>query len=342
MRYIIYFVIIPSILFSVDPPHWSSVSIYEDCTSTCHTSHSSLGSPLTQAESNVNSCLSCHNSTGTAQELPISQVEEADPGNQGRHHSFNKNAIKPDYGAEIPQNNEMALRIMGSKVVCSTCHNQHNASQSIGGKPRISQAKKIAGSGTGTLSSSGVYNGTNGNWYLVEIDSPGSQATATFRWSKDNGISWIQQGVNCGDGNPVILDNGVYVTFSGGASSFQVGDRWEFYGSYPFLRIPMDLGDNSSQKFCRDCHRSWTMTHTEVESYDGNIKSHPIGIGLNANGKGYDRASPLDGNGNPQGGLGEDGIVSNNYKMDSSGNLQCYTCHNVHYADSNTLTEDLP
>lgn len=343
MRFFMLLFLIPGIIFSVDPPHWSSASTYEDCDSSCHIVHSSLGSSLTQATSNVNSCLACHNPTGQASNFPISLEERANPNFGGRHHSFDVNAVNSNYGADLPQNNQMLTRIMESKVVCSTCHNQHTASSSLGGTARISQSRKIAGSGTGTMVTSGNYTGANGIWYLIEIDTPGSQATATFKWSKDNGLSWIQQNVNCGNGNPVNLDNGVKITFSGGAGAFQLGDRWEFYASYPFLRVKLDSGDNlTGDRFCRDCHREMVMTHSEVENYNGTKKSHPIGIVLNANGMGYDRPSPLDGNGNPQGGLGEDNIKSNNLKLDENGNLQCLTCHNVHYADSNTITEDLP
>lgn len=343
MKYLLLILIIPSFLFSVDPPHWSSPSTYEDCETSCHLIHSSLGSPLTQATSNVNSCLSCHNPSGLASDLPVSLTEKANPGFSGRHHNFDAASNNLNYGAENPQNIQMSQRIMGGNIVCSTCHNQHNASSSMRGRPKISKPKKISGSGTGNVFSSGSYTGTGGLWYLIEIDNAGSQATATFRWSKDNGITWMAQNVNCGNGNPVNLDNGVRVTFSGGAGAFQLGDRWEFYASYPFLRVAMDLGNNTSgDKFCRDCHRSWTMSHTEIRTYDGRKKSHPVGVTLNANGLGYDRPSPLDGNGNPQGGAGEDGNLSNNYKLDQNGNLQCFTCHNVHYADDNTLTEDLP
>ena len=137
------------------------------------------------------------------------------------------------------------------------------------------------------------------------------------------------------------------VTFTGtGGQAFKVGERWEFYASYPFLRVPLDSGDNvAGDKFCRDCHRDWVMTHDTdlvsgggVESWDGNFKSHPVGVGLNANTQGYDRAAPLDGDG---GAPGSDGIESNDLEHDG-GNVQCLTCHRVHFADSNTLTEDGP
>jgi hypothetical protein len=70
--------------------------------------------------------------------------------------------------------------------------------------------------------------------------------------------------------------------------------------------------------------------------------SHPVGEGLNANGKGYDRAAPLDGDGSVQGVGGGDGNHSNDFNFDAEGLVQCMTCHGIHYADSNTLTEDGP
>ena len=62
---------------------------------------------------------------------------------------------------------------------------------------------------------------------------------------------------------------------------------------------------------------------------------------MNANGKGYDRAAPLDGDGTEQG-VGDDGNPSNDLALDSGGRVQCLSCHGVHYADSNTLTVDGP
>jgi len=37
-----------------------------------------------------------------------------------------------------------------------------------------------------------------------------------------------------------------------------------------------------------------------------------------------------------------DGNPSNDLAFDGSGNVQCLSCHGVHYADSNTLTVDAP
>ena len=343
-------------LLGGDPPHWIGAVENIDCTSNCHVTHHALGGGLNPQTGNTNLCQSCHSSNS----LPIDSGDKATPGVGGTSHGFDVSPTSPAFGADTPANQEMALRLLEGNVVCSTCHNQHAAEAANRGRPRISDAQKVQNlGGTGTLASGGTYSGTVGLWYLIDITAAGSEATARFRYSKDNGISWSP--TDCAPGNlgpcltastsPVALDNGVEVTFTGAAGgAFLVGEQSEFSASYPFLRIPMDRGDiNAVDKFCRDCHEEWVMTHDSdlvggggVGTWDGNFKSHPVGVGLNANGKGYDRAIPLDGNGAPQGDPGADANPTNDLDFDDLGNVQCLSCHGVHYADSNTLTVDEP
>ena len=206
----------------------------------------------------------------------------------------------------------------------------------------MSAAEKTTALGPGLVTSGGTFSGLRGAWYVVEIVGAGSQATATFRWSDwFDAIVWNETEIDCGDGTEVPLSHGVVVRFSGeGAADFQVGERWEFYAALPFLRAPLDFGDNASgERFCRDCHRAWAMDHLAVNTYDGSLKSHPVGIPLNAGGRGYDRALPLDGNGSVQESPGADSNSSNDLQLDPTGCVQCLSCHGVHRADGNTLTE---
>jgi hypothetical protein len=254
--------------------------------------------------------------------------------------------VEAEYGAQAPLNVPMSLRLPGGNVVCSTCHNQHDSAPGDPatadlGTPRISSAKKVTSLGSiGTVASGGTFDGSAGIWYLVEV-----QAGSTFRWSKDNGVSWMAQGVAMTRGTPVTLapnGNGATVLFSA-SGAFIIGERWEFSGSYPFLRATLDRGDNATgDQFCRDCHRDWVMDHTGTRTYTGTYRSHPVGVALNANGEAYDRGVPLDGNGAAQGGAGIDANPSNDLKLDSAGRLQCITCHGVHHADGNTQTVDGP
>ncbi len=325
-------------LAAQDPPHWLSTSINIDCTSQCHVPHQAAGGALNLSASNVNLCQSCHQSTGLAGDLPIATADKAVPGADGIHHAFDACSQNPAAGAQPPLDQQMSLRLMGADapcpqgyVVCSTCHNQHAAESALGGTHRISPGRQITALGTtGTLSSGGSFGGTQGVWYLVEISQAGNETNALFHYSKDNGTSWFP---NATAGINVPLDSGVTVTF--GAGSYVLGERWEFSASWPFLRAQLSVPAGAGSIMCRDCHRSFDMDHTAVETYDGNPKSHPVGVGLNANGRGYDRATPLDGDG---GAPGSDGIPSNDLLLDGSSNVQCLTCHGVHYADSVTAT----
>jgi predicted CXXCH cytochrome family protein len=100
-------------------------------------------------------------------------------------------------------------------------------------------------------------------------------------------------------------------------------------GVPPFLRL-----DNSANALCLDCHRSRDMS--SVRTYTGSAMSHPVGVSLPADSTYHD--PPLDADGSPQ---PSDGITSNDYVL-SGGALVCTSCHGVHYADSNSGTEDGP
>ena len=330
-------------LMAQDAPHWTSTQITIDCTTPCHVTHHATGGGLTTSASNVNLCQSCHTPAGLAGDLPINSADSAVPGVRGTSHAFDAAATNVLLGVQDPLDPPMLARVMEGQVVCSTCHNQHRAEGAFGGRPRVSPAKRVTALGsTGELTSGGVFSGPEGVWYLVEIVTAGNDTSALFRYSKDNGTSWFPTPpATLVAGADVALDSGVTVTF--GAGNYALGEGWEFSGSWPFLRATLDSGDNSAgDAYCRDCHRPWVMDHTSVHTYDGNFKSHPVGIALDANGMGYDRTVPLDGNGAEQGAAGEDANPTNDLLFDGTGLVQCLTCHGVHYVDSNTLSVDGP
>jgi hypothetical protein len=348
---------------AVDPPHWSSTSIDIDCTSQCHTLHHAEGGNLTQAGSNVNLCQSCHRPSGLAQDLQLNDADKAVPGVGGTSHAFDALAINPTYQTTLPTDTEMSLRVMGDNIVCSTCHDQHDTGAVFGGDSRISAARQVTSYGsTGAVVPGGDYAEAPGVWYLVEIAVAGNQDGAEFRYSKDNGTTWFP--ADCCprvEGSCVAVDtatctpatgstpvglggSGVEITFAAGnyevdGSGF--GDRWEFNAAWPFLRSTLGNGGST---LCAQCHQAWVMDHEAVEEWNGgSIKSHPVGVALNVNGEGYDRSAPLDGNGAPQGGAGEDANATNDLLLYGGGNVvECLSCHGVHHVDSNTLTVDGP
>jgi cytochrome c553 len=348
--------------WAVDPPHWANTSMDIDCTSQCHVLHHSEGGGLTQAASNVNLCQSCHRPLGLADDLQINDADKAVPGMGGTSHAFDVAAVNSGLGAQLPTDPEMSTRVMDSNVVCSTCHDQHDTGAVFGGDSRIGAARQVTSLGsTGTVVPGGAYTDNPGVWYLVEIAVAGDENNASFRYSKDNGLSWFPADCcpriegSCGaidtanctpatGSTPVSLDSNVEITFAAGNYSVVAGfgDRWEFSAAWPFLRSTLGAGGSA---LCAQCHQAWVMDHNAVELWNGgSVKSHPVGIGLNANGEGYDRAAPLDGNGADQGGAGEDVNSTNDLQLfDSPSDLvECMTCHGVHHVDSNTLTVDGP
>lgn len=355
--------------FAVDPPHWSHTYNYGTATSTtqrigcttagvdkgCHDGHNALGGTLTNAAANANLCQSCHAATLQAAGKPVASGDMASTTNStGIHHAFGVACINAGLGTAVP-GAALAPYVtgFGGQVVCSTCHDQHTGANKSGTQ-RLLTPQRILGTGTGTIAATATATASP-KAYLIEIVAGGSSTTATFRISNDNGVSWwgwtnpnwVAYAANPRTANttPVALNDGanLSISFTGGAGTFVANDRYYLYVSYPFLRAVMDSGDNTTgAKFCRDCHGAWTMDHTNLEDGDGTkVMGHPVGIVLNANTRGYDRAAPLDGNGQAQAG-DKDGNPSNDLKLDSGNRIQCYTCHGLHYADSNTTTVDGP
>jgi len=351
-----------------DPPHWVGAAQNIDCTSNCHIAHNALGGGLNPQTGNFNLCESCHSSG----ELPIAATDAAQPAQDtGTSHAFDVPANSGTFGTILPTDNERLLRVQENNLVCSTCHNQHRSEAAFGGRSRVGTANKVMNlGGSGILASGGDFSGAIGVWYLVEFTVTGDETTATFGYSKDNGTSWFGcdptvcvTGVEpeCAScfttGSPPTPAEGVTLSF--GTGNYLDGESWEFYAAWPFLRrtLPLthspdalvDAGDiTTGDRFCRDCHQAWVMTHDSdlvagggVRNYDGNLKSHPVGVGLDANTQGYDRVAPLDGHGVAQD-TGDDGNPTNDLRLDQFGNVQCLTCHGVHYADSNTQTVDGP
>lgn len=342
----------PLALYAADDPH--GLSFNTGCLS-CHATHKAAGGSLTTAISNESLCTSCHNLGGTAANFPLERFFKADPANNlGASHAWNAPATNANAGAAAPNNAQLAVRA-NPAIICSTCHDQHsNAASGVAAQTAGTQnpapAVRIAGTGTGTVTYTATADASARGYLIDVVEVAGAAGTAKFRLSNDGGVSWF--GYSAGawvayatgnaalTGASVTLNDGtrVVAAFSG---TYVIGDRIRFYVGYPFLRAPLDSGDNvTGTKFCRDCHRAWAMDYTAVRTYDGTLRSHPVGQALNANSAGYDRAIPLDGNGLVQGGAG-DGNPTNDLKLAGT-TVQCLSCHGVHHADSNTLTPDNP
>jgi predicted CXXCH cytochrome family protein len=337
------------LLFATDAPH--DLSFEVECAS-CHVPHASLGGPLTDSTTNALVCQQCHNALSDFPMLETSNVTV--PGVVGTTHRWGAEATNPAYGAKPPTvNTEMQLRMDGTLITCSTCHDQHETNNwGPQYQKNVVQTVVIGAAGDGGV----VYQAdpaANPKTYLIEIVAGGKAGTATYIFSNENGRpgtwwGWTGAAWDTYPANPARttsatptyqdLNDGtnVQVTFDTSGGDFAIGDRYRFYVSHPFLRAPLDDGGNV---FCLDCHAERDMGYADVDGpYTGNYFSHPVGEGLDANSAGYDRSEPLDVDGALQS-VSTDPNATNDLVLDG-GNLRCLTCHDVHYTDSNSKTVD--
>lgn len=328
-----------------DPPHWANSSgLAIDCSTGCHQPHTALGNQLTSLAGNANLCQSCHVGTGSASALPVNTSDKANLTTEtGIHHSWDVTPVNSAVGTVSPTdpggttgNQTWANRLSAGttgNIVCSTCHDQHAANHSGNpadtGLPRISPAKKTTAFTSPLIASGGAYTGAAGVWYLVEISTGGALGTAKFRYSKDNGVTWFVSNLTAAAS--VALDSGVIVGFPAG--TYVLNERYEFSAAWPFLRKPLDSGDNATgQKFCRNCHSGWAMDAATSHTWTGTARSHPVGVTVPVNSA--FRTTFLDGNGALQ--TVGDGNIGNDLRLDATGRIQCWTCHAAHFAPSNT------
>lgn len=330
-----------------DAPHDLSSSPAIDCNS-CHTLHvGGVGAALTTVAGNYNLCKSCHDGRGPT--FAWSADFQAVPGSQGRSHRWDTSVVNLTYGAGTPTNPDVLAHLAaGNSLQCSGCHDQHVGASLNHGRQRTSvpvgaAVTRTAGAGTGTLALNQPAAAAAPKGYRLEVVVAGAVGVSTFRVSNDNGLSWFGwvagawtagAGTGCPTGAAVALNDGANttVTFAG---TFAVGDRWDFYVSYPLLRMT-----NTNGELCENCHLARVQSAASVESGGDGVKvfSHPVGEALL---KPYDRATGavLDANGALQ--TVGDGLVTNNLELDPTSKVRCMTCHNPHNADSNSLTEDL-
>lgn len=352
----------PLVANATDAPHEAGTLC-----SNCHMGHNAPGASLTKELGNFVLCQSCHLSE-TGFGFPWGPSDQAVPGSSGTSHRWdapatNRGAMPP------PAGTPMGDRLEGGKLQCSTCHDQHEADQHAvegRGSQRVSVpvgvAQAAVGTGTGTLTvGAPVGAAAAAKSYLVEIVATGSASTATFRLSNDKGTSWfgcvapsiytyVAYAANaCLAGASVPLNDGanVNVTFAGADGELVAGDRWEFYVSYPYLRV-----HNAGGAMCTTCHKDRNMTWQNADGVGpvvgtgqpvvfGTTRfSHPVNQALNQDGRTNGLAGGiLDANGMPQA-TSTDPNRTNDFVLGAGGVVTCLTCHHPHNADSNSLSPD--
>lgn len=247
-----------------------------------------------------------------------------------------------------------------AQVVCSTCHSvmaQTNAPWDPGAAPVV----------TGTA--------TGG--------STTSVADSNQSWTPNAWVGYYVK-MTSGSNNRVIQhiagNTSTTLTLAQGASFPSAVVSGNTYGIMPAGKHFMREA-NSQSEMCEDCHyyrsAAWT-TLSDVKTYDGNKKSHPVAKNLTtdvANPDLFIGAVPYEpkcaaacsnsawttvgactGNGGTwdpqycrqtgspryhQNG-GADTNSTNNIVFDADGKIRCMSCHGVHYTDSKSRTVDKP
>jgi predicted CXXCH cytochrome family protein len=359
-----------SLVLAVDSPHDGTVSSSVTECQSCHRLHGG-GGTLTQYAGNNEACLTCHdnivpgaNANHFFTPAWNSANTEADPGKTGSQHKWSGSPT--NRGARVPLNADMAKYLpAGEQLQCAVCHDTHGKKDSFGTPNQDTLAPNSAHSSFPVGKAIPAENGGSGQMTIVSLTDPSwtalSQAYAirikstspyTFEISHDykkTGGGFAGSYPFTTTQTPVELnnvyldDNVVQIRFTGTPT---VGQLWQFYVSFPFLRA-----SNVADAMCTDCHADRVMDHACVEGTGAGctpgtkVYSHPVNQALNANGKNYDAAAPLDADGTPANGSttdGEAGVAnpSNNLVLDGTV-VRCTTCHAPHNADSNSLTVDV-
>lgn len=353
---------LPGLAVAADAPHDAT---FND--SRCNNCHNLFQKSASGMADYTPGCIDCHNNRVTnpvygfgapSFGFPWPDTDQAVPGVKGSSHSWSGLANNPAHGATEPSPYGMYTELLDGKLQCSVCHDPHHAAQ--GADPSslhvsIKGATAKSG-GTGSATMTVVAPGTTPKGYRLQVQTATDGAGGTFVISHDAGLglsaTWLNwvggvwvAGTSTGPGKPYSIGAAVALDMPGTTVSWtdlaDPGDYWSFYVSYPFLRLT-----NVDDAICISCHRERVMgfetAHGEDPSYlpDGKrMFSHPVGMGLNANGKGTDQPVILGTDGRPQGDAGSTDLASNRLVLDD-GVVRCTTCHAIHNADSNSLTED--
>jgi hypothetical protein len=312
-------------------------------------------------------CLSCHNRPGTGFGAPWVASDEAVPGTTGNSHGWSRAAVNPLYGANTQLGASDARLLVNGKLQCAVCHDPHTTAVPVKSSsmhtsipPGVATAKTgtfggATGSASMTLTVTPGAPGIGFRLRLRTVSGGGGTFIVShdYGWNPDSWLNWVGgvwvKGTAAGPGRD--FTNGVDVPLDTGGASVRwtagavEGDYWDFFIGYPFLRFT-NVGDAS----CFECHKEQVMNHVRARGNDRSYLpngvrkfSHPVGVGLNANGFGTDRAVVLDADGTVGSSTTDgQGSVKNatNDLVLNGGVVGCTTCHAAHNADSNSLTVD--
>lgn len=326
----------PPPAYALDPPHDSSNSIGCD---DCHIAHAAPGDNMTQVAGNANLCQSCHTSGAPASAYPMNNGDMALPGTSGTSHRFDS-GVDGWVKEENTANGSTGLVDCGGAYIGATAK-IYTITIASDGDVGVATFDWTGSGGTGG-SDTGVLTGTD--VALNEgITVSFTDGTSPSFKTGDEWKVYARPDLN----NPTNTEMSARLFDGDGVSCSTCHDQHKQTDTpfdpaavtyKHFQRIP-----NDTAQMCKDCHSVRDMN--SVRAYTGNRLSHPVGVPIPVAAEFH--SAPLEPNGNPQtnsprydgNGTG-DTNATNNLILDASGNVQCLTCHSVHYADSDSSTVD--
>jgi cytochrome c553 len=319
----------------------------------CERCHSLSAVTATGAVDFSAGCIACHLlQTGSQRRFP-NVADEAKPGLSGSHHGWTGYAENPAVGATKPPGLTQQAALVDGRLQCAACHNvKVTAPSSMNPDSRHTRVTLLPGPAGATLTLADPGTSPRGFRFRIQTQA-GSAGTfiftregyvATPQWWNWNGTGWVPGSVtgpgrpySAGSPTPVVDTDDLRISWSAAAA---VGAQWDVLVSYPGSRYSVVGGTG-----CVICHKSMDMRTARVAGSDASYQvdgvrmfSHPVGEGLNANGLGTDQTEVLAPDGLPQS-TSTDTNQSNRLNL-YAGTVRCTTCHAVHGADSNSLTDD--
>lgn len=365
---------------ALDAPHSGALV---GCSS-CHVAHSALGSGLTNVAGNWNLCMSCHYNGGIAGNLPFSSAME--PGGSLRtSHSWS--GVMPDTLNDQGANNAFGLR-RDDQVVSSLLQNELGTFGNCSNPAYTTRSSCNSGGGTWTAdvvcsTCHSVMFQTYTPWDpqsapgVAGTASGGSTTTltdTTQSWTTNQWAGYYLEmtgGANNGKIEVISSNTGNTLTLAKGMTFSYAVAAGDTYGIASTGRHFMRTNNDTNQ-MCTDCHYYRSAAYLSsvpaacssatdkekcnLETWDGNVKSHPVGMNLTTdvtNASLFVGAAPYEPDckgagcaetGPPRYDLngGTDTNLTDNVVLDSNGRIRCLSCHGVHYTDSNSATVDQP
>lgn len=310
-----------------DPPHPTNA-----CNS-CHVPHNALGDVLLSVAGNANSCVSCHQSGGSASILPFSTGMEAVPWS-------------------------------GLATGVAAGGSSHRWDSSPGG--RIVFLGGSATPSTGVLLPLGTCTGAYPKTFTITMVSNGAPGTARFNWICTPPVI---AGTNLATGPRVALSDGIVVAFTDGGTggTFRVGDRWNLYvrprirqpavsplGAHLMIYTNADTSPavlTNGMAVCSTCHdqhkQKFPPFDASAPAYGGSGTGdgrHFMRMSNNVNQMCFECHSALRAT-NALAGTHPTGLrprTNGFYKVPGAAlpletgttNMGCLTCHTVHYSPS--------